>query len=159
MTLYLNKYRSEGNRLPGYDYTKDGEYFITIREKNNSRVFGEVVDQKMILNEYGKIVERCWYDLPSHYKNLILSEFIVMPNHVHMIMIIKNKPNIKKHGVSEFVRAIKTFSSMRINKLDNTPGEKHWQRDFWDVIIKNDTHYLQIKQYIINNPKNWDKEK
>ncbi len=58
-------------------------------------IFGVVIDGEMKLNEYGRIVQDCWYDLPKHYENLFLDEFCVMPNHVHMIMEIKNSNNLK----------------------------------------------------------------
>lgn len=156
MSAYFDQFSSDCNRLKGYDYTQDGSYFITINHKNNYRIFGEVVDGKMILNDLGKAVEDTWYELPKHYDNLILGEFIVMPNHVHMIMIIKNNETVKKHGISEFVRNFKSFSSKGINEINGTSGKSNWQKDFWDKIIRTDEEYFNIKQYIKNNPKNWD---
>ncbi len=174
MILYQNKYRTTGNRLPGWDYSKDGKYYITICVKNMEQIFGEIIDGQMVLNELGKILEVCWFDLPNHYENLILDEFIIMPNHMHMIMVIRNpvcfvdcrdgfqthlynndnKP-VLKHGISEFVRALKTFASRRINEIRNTLGKTNWQFDFWDEIIRTDERYYEIKEYIRNNPKNW----
>jgi REP element-mobilizing transposase RayT len=118
-------------------------------------IFGKVIEGEMKLNEYGLIVQDCWYDLPNHYQNLVLDEFCIMPNHVHMIMIIKNVEGVKKHGISEFVRAFKTFSSRKINEVRNTPGKKNWKVDFWDEIIRTVERYYEIKEYIRNNPKNW----
>jgi REP element-mobilizing transposase RayT len=155
MSIYFEKYRSDCNRLKGYDYTQDGRYFITINHKNNYRLFGEVVDGKMILNDIGKAVGKTWYEFPKHYNNLILGEFIVMPNHVHMIMIIKNDKTGKRHGISEFVRNFKSFSSKGINDINETPGKSNWQKDFWDRIIKNDTQYFEIVNYIRKNPESW----
>jgi len=159
MSKYFKQYRSDGNRLKSYDYTQDGRYFITINHKNNFKVFGEVIKGKMVLNDLGKAVERTWYELSKHYDNLILDEFIVMPNHIHMIMIIKNTTYDKRHGISEFVRNFKSFSSKGVNEINGTPGKSNWQRDYWDKIIRTDEQYYNIKQYIIDNPKNWDKEK
>lgn len=130
----------------------------------------------MILNYRGDIVKKCWFDLPNHYPNLILDAFVVMPNHIHGIMIIDNtvfsqngivqtglKPvstsNTKKHGIFEFVRALKTFSSRRINQIDNTKGKKQWQSRFYDRVIRNDAEMKRIQNYIINNPANWDNDK
>ncbi|HOZ29521.1 MAG TPA: transposase [Bacteroidales bacterium] len=155
MVFFQKIFKSTGNRLHGYDYTQNGKYFITIEEKNMEHIFGKIINRELILNEYGKIVEECWFDLPNHYENLILDEFCIMPNHVHMIMIIKNIDGVKKHGISEFVRAVKTFSSRKINEARNTPGKKNWKVDFWDEIIRTDERYYEIKEYIRNNPKNW----
>ncbi len=159
MSKYFKQYRSDGNRLKGYDYSQDGRYFITINHKNNFRIFGEVVEGKMVLNDVGISVEKTWNELSKHYDNLILDEFIVMPNHVHMIMVINNTSSDRRHGIPEFVRNFKSFSSKGINEINGTPGKSNWQRDYWDKIIRTDEQYYNIKQYIINNPKNWDKEK
>ncbi len=118
MDRFRNKYRIDSARLKGFDYSRDGIYFITICTKNRVPVFGEIVQCKMILSGPGKIVKNCWYDLPNHYYNIILDEFIIMPNHVHGLIIIRNSPNIKqRHGISEFIRAFKSFSSRRIHEL------------------------------------------
>ena len=80
----------QANRLKEYDYSKEGYYFITICTKNRKEFFGKIKNEKMILNEYGKVVKICWFDLPNHYKNCILDEFIIMPNHIHGIIEINN---------------------------------------------------------------------
>ncbi len=86
---YFKQYRSDSNRLKRYDYSQDGRYFITINHKNNYKIFGEVVEGEMILSKQGIAVEKTWFELPKHYNNLILDEFIIMPNHVHMIWLLK----------------------------------------------------------------------
>ena len=136
----------------------------------------------MILNEYGQIVSDCWFDLPNHYKNIILGEFQVMPNHIHCIVGVDNSkinipdpdnvetglkpvctatnvnPDDKIHGVFEFMRALKSFSSRRINEKRNSKGVSNWQERFHDHIIRDEAEYNRIRNYIINNPKNWDKD-
>lgn len=91
MTLYQNKYRVETTRLQNWNYASDGWYFITICTKGREHIFGKIEHATMNLNQFGRIVEQCWYDLPNHYLNLILDAFVVMPNHFHGIMIIDNK--------------------------------------------------------------------
>ena len=178
--LYKNKYRIESARLKNWDYSSNGYYFITICTKNRECILGEIENQEMILNENGKIVETCWFDLPNHYNNLRLDEFIVMPNHIHGIMVIDKdiipvpespvetgfKPvstdrtnnTQKRHGLFEFVRALKTFSSRRINKLRHSPGTPVWQSRFYDRIIRNENELNRIREYVINNPQNWSKD-
>ncbi len=75
-------------RFPDYDYSQYGMYFVTICTKNRKHLFGEIVDGEMRCNELGKIVEKIWDDLPHHYPHIQLDEFVVMPNHVHEIVII-----------------------------------------------------------------------
>ncbi|MDT7920160.1 MAG: transposase, partial [Meiothermus sp.] len=77
-------------RLRGYDYTQAGAYFITICTQGREYLFGEVADDEMHLNEYGRIVRDVWFDLPNHVSNVVLDAFVVMPNHVHGIVVIAN---------------------------------------------------------------------
>ncbi len=91
MTLYRNKYRIETTRLKGRDYANDGYYFITICVKNKKQLFGRIKNGKMILYKKGEIVKETWENLPEHYKNIRLHEFVVMPDHIHGIIEIQNK--------------------------------------------------------------------
>ena len=70
-------------RLQGYDYSNDGLYFITICVNDRKPMFGNVKEWEMNLNDNGKIVLDCWYDLPNHYDNIVLHDFCIMPNHIH----------------------------------------------------------------------------
>ena len=78
------------NRWPGYDYSQSGLYFITIVTHKRIEWFGRVEYGEMILNQYGRIARDCWLDLPNHYPNCKLDEFVIMPNHVHGIVVIDN---------------------------------------------------------------------
>ena len=75
-------------RLGGYDYASDGAYFITIVTHDREALFGSVVDGEMVLNDFGRIVESTWYDLVNHNANIGLDDFVVMPNHIHGIIVI-----------------------------------------------------------------------
>lgn len=181
MTLYKNRYRVESTRLKGWDYSSPGAYFITLCTKKRECLFGDVVEKSMILNENGTIVEKCWYDLPRHYDNIKLDQFVTMPNHVHGIMMIDietvpaslvetglkpvstataitadiDNGKMKTHGLYEFVRALKTFSARRINEHRKTPGKTVWQPRFYDHIIRDDNELSRIRKYIMDNPANW----
>jgi len=87
---FQGKYRIESTRLKDYNYSRNGAYFVTICTKNSMHLFGSIVDQKLIPNRQAEVVTECWLDLPLHYYNCTLDEFIVMPNHVHGIVIINN---------------------------------------------------------------------
>ena len=154
-------------RLQGYDYTQAGMYCVTICAHSRKCLFGEIVDGQMGLNDMGQIVLECWGDLPRHYKNLKLDYFAIMPNHVHGIMVmsdmpvamvgagLKPAPTEKRHGLPEMVRALKTFSSKRINEIRSTPGMPVWQRNYYEHVIRDDDGLNRIREYIINNPANW----
>ena len=107
-------------------------------------MFGEIVAGEMELNEYEKIVNQCWHDLPNHYDNIKLDAFGIMPNK-------------KRHGLFEFVRALKTFSARRINEIRKTPGTPVWQPRFYDHIIRNQNELYRIREYIVNNSTFWVK--
>ena len=77
-------------RLQGYDYSQYGAYFVTLCTQNRECLFGEIVNGEMILNEYGKIVEQCWFNLPNYYNNIVLDAYIIMPNHFHGIIFIND---------------------------------------------------------------------
>ncbi|MBK0369410.1 transposase [Flavobacterium agrisoli] len=167
MQKFQGKYRIESARAKWWDYNKSGSYFITICTKNREHLFGYIKDGEMILNEYGQIVLECWLDLPNHYENIILGEFQIMPNHIHCIVGVDNSKNNhdandnsekKSHGVFEFIRALKSFSSRKINEKRNSKGVSNWQERFHDHIIRNDSEYHRIANYIINNPKKWDED-
>lgn len=149
-------------RLQGYDYSQSGAYYVTIVTHGRECLFGEVVNGAMQLNEYGKIVEFTWNDLVNHVNGIELDVFVVMPNHVHGIVVIvgagsepaptPNKP------LSEIVRQFKTFSARRINDLRNTRGIPVWQRNYYEHIIRDEKSYQRISEYIINNPVQWQQD-
>ena len=161
-------------RLKGYEYAQNGAYFITVCVRNVGNGFkpflelGNITNGTVTLNDLGQIVQTCWSDLPNHYLNIILDTFIIMPDHVHGILFIENdnacarngfKPfPTKTHGLSEIMRGFKTFSSRRINEFTNKSPEFHWQKSYYDRIIRNDKELHDIRQYIENNPLKWDIE-
>jgi putative transposase len=92
---FRNKYRVQTTRLFGYDYTRNGAYFITICTQKFTPYFGEIKKGRMTLSETGIIVNDFWFEIPSHFPNAQLDEFIIMPDHIHGIIIIKPKSDSK----------------------------------------------------------------
>lgn len=93
-TLFRGKYRVESARLRGWDYASDASYFVTICTKNKQHFFGKIIDGKMRLNALGEIANQCWLEIPRHFKDTQLDEFIIMPNHVHGILILHNRRDV-----------------------------------------------------------------
>ncbi len=91
---FKNKYRIETTRAQWWDYSGDGAYFITICTKNMEHFFGEIVDKKMNLSAIGQFAQSCWIDIPKHFPFVKLGEFVVMPNHVHGIIIVDKKDSV-----------------------------------------------------------------
>jgi REP element-mobilizing transposase RayT len=151
--------------LKSYDYSQDGYYFVTICAENRKEWFGKVEKGEMILNQYGKIANQCWDDLPNHYLNCSLDSFVVMLNHIHGIIVIINKDvtivgnglkPFPTHGLSEMIRGFKTFSSRKINEEIKNDNKFQWQKSFYDHVIRNETELYRIRDYIKNNPLKWD---
>lgn len=87
---YQNKYRISSARLQSWDYANEGAYFITICTHNRLHYFGEVKNGKMVLSRIGVIANLMWHEIKNHAINIELGDFIVMPNHVHGILILNN---------------------------------------------------------------------
>ena len=85
-----NKRRVQSMRLKYWNYSENGYYFVTICAKNKIEYFGKIKNGKMILNEYGKIAKKYWIEIPKHFLDVKIDEFVIMPNHIHGIIIIKN---------------------------------------------------------------------
>ncbi len=155
----------KNNRLPKYDYSSPGFYFVTISTKNNYNYFGYIRNGIMCLNECGSLVWQQWRWL-ERYPYIDLDEFIVMPNHVHGILIIKDfasgtdksrfvrtkNEEIKIKSLSELIGAFKSTSS----KLIHAHGliEFDWHRSFYDHIIENQRDLDRIRKYICYNSLN-----
>src|SRR3989339_852595 len=80
-------------RLKNYDYSENGAYFITLCAQNRKKLFGRIIDGKMILNEFGKLAHDEWQKTSEIRENIILDEFMIMPDHLHGIIIIENPIN------------------------------------------------------------------
>ena len=85
---FQNKYRIASARLPNWDYTSNGAYFITICTKDRIPYFGRIENKKMILSNMGIIADLMWHEIKNHAKNIELGEFVVMPDHIHGILIL-----------------------------------------------------------------------
>lgn len=185
MTKYAGKYRVESTRKSNWDYGSNAPYFVTICTKNREHFFGKIENNVMNLSEIGKAANNCWLSIPEHFPFVELGEFIVMPNHVHGIIII-NKPIIdaetqnfaspqnknqnfishKKETKNKFGPQSQNLGSIvRGFKIGVTLFSKNnelpfcWQPRYHDIIIRNETSFKTISNYIINNPINWKIDK
>ncbi|MBL8063495.1 MAG: transposase [Anaerolineales bacterium] len=177
-------------RLKGYDYSRAGAYFVTIVAWQREMLFGDVVDGTMNLNRHGHIIHDAWFDLKNHYRHVELGEFVIMPNHVHGIIVLtddgsrggpslsggtnlpdmmhagmnnlpinQTRPYVKpqpRHGLPEIIRAFKSFSAKRINRLRCKDGIPVWQRNYYEHIIRNECEMDNITKYIQTNPLRWN---
>ncbi|MFZ1417685.1 MAG: transposase [Burkholderiaceae bacterium] len=170
MTNDTKTLRRKSIRLKDCDYSRAGAYFITICTHERQALLGQIVDGQMQLNSLGEIVQAVWFALTEHYAHIHLGVFVVMPNHVHGIIEIKVeeaassvgvglKPTPTRHGLSEIVRALKTFSARRINEKCAKVGNKVWQRNYYEHVIRSEASYLTISKYIQTNPQRWAEDR
>jgi REP element-mobilizing transposase RayT len=155
-------------RLKDYDYSQPGAYFVTVCTHNRECLFGTVTDGNMIPSKTGDIVAFCWHDLPAHYPHITIDAFVVMPNHIHGIIILRHPDNVgaglkpaptmQRHGLPEIVRGFKTFSARRINAVRITPGMPLWQRNYYEHVIRDERDLNAIREYIVGNPVGWDRD-
>jgi len=156
-------------RLKGYDYSQNGGYFITICTANRLCLFGEIIDGEMVLNEFGNIVDKCWLEIPKHHPSVRLEEYIIMPNHIHGILVIHDDIGVQNfeplrienkfqkiipHSIGSIIRGFKIGVTKYFRQ--NTDIYNVWQRNYYEQIIKDDISFDTICKYIINNPINWE---
>ncbi len=183
-------------RLKDYDYSQPGAYFVTLVSYQRYCLFGNVIEGEMQVGRYGKIVLQVMQNLPNHYPYITVEAFVVMPNHIHAIVVLRaddddsmdrggslRDPNssqvndasgcivipgyrqthpynrIKRHGLPEIVRALKSFSACRINQIRGIHGIAVWQRNYYEHIIRNQNELDAVREYIVVNPRQWLEDK
>jgi len=183
---YQNKYKIESARLKNWDYSREGYYFITICAKNRQGYFGRINNYQIELSKIGIMANKYWQAIPDHFSNVLLDEFIIMPNHIHGIVVIKNRPNKinqslnvdgkygqrnkfgpknkqmskispKPNSLSVIIRSYKSICTREINSLPNKIFFA-WQPRFYDRIIRNESELNRIRKYIRENPKEWKED-
>ena len=144
--------RKKSLRLDGYDYSQSNVYFVTICTKDR--------ESSININEINLIIRQVWENLPEHYENIILDEFVIMPNHVHGIIIIQDDTvgaDLRSaRSLSEIVRVFKSFSTRELNKHFKTSGQSFWQRNYYDHVIRGEKDLYSKRKYIRENPLKWE---
>ena len=160
---YLHQRRTL--RLPGRDYSR-GTYLVTLCALDDGAVFGEVVDGEMRLNDIGKIVTESWQWLAAQYPCVTLDEWVVMPDHLHGLIVLADgrgsasrgareastTVTVKRKPLGQLMGAFKTVSTRNVNRARDTPGAVLWQRNFWERVVRNNGSLDRLRQYIRNNP-------
>ena len=167
---FLSKYRlmnvRKANRLKDYDYSQNGFYFVTICTKNRKEYFGKINDGEMVLNDYGEIANQLWLEIPDHFEDIILDESVIMPNHLHGIIIIDSdeEPVGNRHACSlqegrqyqKLPVVMGSYKSAVTREINQIHNEFNWQKSFYDHIIRNDKSLHRIRKQIHYNPLKWD---
>ncbi len=174
--------RSRGTlRTSCWNYSAPAHYFLTMITKKRKPILGDIWHGKMYHSPEGQIVADEILNIPTYHQRIVLDEWVVMPDHIHLLVTLKDfdfengiatpvpfypeQPeyalprNIKRRKmlIPLLVGKLKMLTSKRINETLGTPGVTNWQHDYYDIIVLNKGSYSRIKQYIINNPKKWKK--
>jgi REP element-mobilizing transposase RayT len=172
-----NKHNRRSIRLKGYDYSQAGAYFVTIVAYQRECLFGEIVGDDVVLNDYGRVVKKWWHTIPVHFPTIETFTFVIMPNHVHGIILITDDgrgvvsapdDNMKiKHvgretlplrrpTLGQIVAYFKYQSTKEMNAMDGTGTiTKFWQRNYYERIIRDEREMDHIHNYIESNPSMW----
>jgi REP element-mobilizing transposase RayT len=166
--------------LRGFDYSKGGAYFVTICTRNRECLFGAVVDGKMRVNDVGRVVQTIWDGLLERFPAIESDAFVVMPNHVHGILLVGAAlapPKRRKVGaglalpvggaassaptrfasttLGNVLRAFKSISAISVNRLLSRSGQSLWQRSYYEHVIRTEKCLNRIREYIATNPLRW----
>ncbi len=168
-----NKHHRRSIRLKDYNYVQAGAYFVTVCTYERECVFGDVIDGEVQLNKYGEIVTTCWEEIPNHFAGVELDAFVVMPNHIHGIVVIANgekqpagvgathasplrKPlGPQRKSLGAIIGAFKSASTKRVNEMCQAPGMPLCQRDYYEHVIRDQHELDRIREYIAANPVRW----
>jgi len=178
--IFADKFRVPSSRLKNWDYSTPGFYYVTICTLNHNSFFGKIENRKMNPSKSGSTIDDCWRKIPQQFNGIQLDAFVIMPNHLHGVIHITDKfcrdainrvstitPGQKIGGFSgrknpmvnkNLSTVIRWFKGKSTRQIKLTGKFFAWQSRFYDHLIKNQTEYYKIKQYIINNPTNWFKD-
>ena len=148
------------NRLPDFDYSTPGAYFITICTENRKCMLWDTVGASIArpnnvpLSAYGKIVKQAICDIPLHYPAVSIDNYTVMPNHIHLLLQI----NTDADGRPMVAPTISTVVQQMKGVVTKQIGHSIWQKLFYDHVIRGERDYLKIWEYIENNPAKWKED-
>ena len=178
---FKGKYRVESTRLQNRDYAANGWYFITICTRDRTCFFGDIINGEIHYSEIGQIAQKFWADIPNHFEHTYIDGYVIMPNHVHGIIVIDRPQNVETcHGTSLHQSETPTdpsnkFAPLKRGSLQliinaykssvtrwckkNNQEHFAWQPRFYDHIIRADGSLDKIREYIVNNPMKWELDK
>ena len=142
-------------RLPGFDYSSQGAYFVTIVANNRRCAFGEIVGEHLKTTKLGRMVEEEWLVTAQVRPGVELEAFVLMPNHMHGILCLPSPRSTDGSGsLATTVRGFKAAVTRRYRREASEPDAVVWQRNYYDI-IRDDDDWNAIHAYIEDNPRHW----
>ena len=160
-------------RLKDYNYSSAGAYFVTVCTLERKCIFGEIMNGQNQLSSIGQISKSCWLEIPNHFQNSSLDEFVIMPNHIHGVVLLADVAIVGaghvqplneqihaskyKHLVSKSLSSIIGSFKSSVTRIckQRQLGVLIWQRNYYEHIIRNERELNRVREYIINNPLHW----
>ena len=161
-------YNRRSHRLGGYDYTQGGVYFVTICTYHLAPMFGQIVDEQVLLNDLGRLVDKEWRRTTEVRPSVEIDLYVVMPNHIHGILFLSDsqhtgqsagRTTLPANSLGSIVGQFKSVVTKRSRKLANPPTLPLWKRNYYDHIVRNDADLDRIRRYILVNPAQWSEDK
>ena len=163
MSYHPERHHRRSIRLRGYDYAQDGAYFVTLCTQGRACLFGRVSDRAVELTNIGRIVAEEWERTPVLRPNIELDEFIVMPDHIHGIIVIMDRDdsapppetaNTLRSPARTLGAILRGFKGSVVRRV----GRPIWQRNYYEHIIRSEAALDRIRRYIADNPARWKKQ-
>jgi len=147
--------KRKNNRLNNFDYSQPGVYFITICVKNRKTILSNIIvganivrPKEIHLTKYGEIVETAIKNIPQHYPSIRIDNYVIMPDHIHLLLQINTNKNGRPMVAPTVDRIIKQTKGYITKQI----GFSIWQKSFYDHIVRGNNDYKEIWEYIENNP-------
>ena len=182
MKYHPDRHHRQSIRLPQYDYRQAGAYFVTICSNQRQCLFGEIIGGELRLNDVGEIVQTEWLRSAMVRPYIELDVFVVMPNHLHGIIMLRDTPartratqrvapttgdtgapSTDAHGpardsIGAIIGQFKSITTKRINEIRNTQGSPLWQRNYYEAVLRDEHQLARVRQYILDNPGKWSED-
>ena len=139
------------SRLQTFDYAVAGAYFVTICSDRRAAIFGRCMDDELRPTAAALVVERCWTEIPVHFRAVGVDAFVVMPNHVHGVLLLRDG----SRPLPTIVGSFKSAVSREINTGSDSPSIRVWQRGYYDRVLRTDEELEAVRRYIFENPAAW----
>ena len=167
MTIKPEPWGRRSIRLQGYDYASAGAYSVTLVTRDRQCLFGDIVDGQTRLNFWGQIARDEWEKSAQIRKEIDLDVFVVMPNHIHGIIVFTDAPERAtrrsplqsgptRRSLGAFVGGFKSVVTKRVDELRGSPGMPVWQRNYFEHVIRNEDSLIRMRRYILDNPAKWE---